>query len=85
VLALSAAPANLASAVPNSFDCIVDIAWDNSGCHRRRGQSHQLRRLRELGGIKRVTGAHRYYMTKAGRAATAAGARLTQAIVIPIT
>jgi DNA-binding HxlR family transcriptional regulator len=38
--------------------------------------SRKLRRLRQLGVIKRVAGTCRYYLTKAGRAATAAAARL---------
>ncbi len=41
--------------------------------------SRQLRRLMDLGVIKRVVGTYRYYLTKAGRAATAAAARLTEA------
>ena len=45
--------------------------------------SRQLRRLRDLGVIKRVAGTYRYYLTKAGRAATAAAGRLTQATIIP--
>jgi len=45
--------------------------------------SRQLRRLLDLGGIKRVRGTDRYYLTKAGRAAIAAGERLTEAVVIP--
>jgi len=45
----------------------------------------RLRRLLDLGAIKRVTGTHRYYLTKAGRAATAVAGRLTQAFVIPQT
>jgi hypothetical protein len=45
--------------------------------------SRQLRRLRDLGVIKRVTGTYRYYLTKAGRAATAAAERLTAAVIIP--
>jgi DNA-binding HxlR family transcriptional regulator len=45
--------------------------------------SRQLRRFRELGVIKRVTATYRYYLTKAGRAATSAAARLTQATIIP--
>jgi len=45
--------------------------------------SRQLRRLLDLGIIKRVTGTYRYYLTKAGRAATAAAARLTEAVIIP--
>jgi DNA-binding HxlR family transcriptional regulator len=45
--------------------------------------SRQLRRLLDLGVIKRATGTYRYYLTKAGRAATAAAERLTQAAVIP--
>jgi len=47
----------------------------------------QLRRLLDLGVIKRVTGTYRYYLTKAGRAATAAAAaaaeQLTQAAIVP--
>ena len=45
--------------------------------------SRHLRRLRDLGVIKRVTGTYRYYMTKAGRAATAAAERLTEATIVP--
>lgn len=45
--------------------------------------SRHLRRLLDLGVIKRVTGTYRYYLTKAGRAATAAAARLTQAVIVP--
>jgi hypothetical protein len=43
----------------------------------------QLRRLLDLGVIKRVTGIYRYYLTKAGRAAAAAAGRLTEAAIIP--
>jgi hypothetical protein len=45
--------------------------------------SRQLRRLLDLGVIKRVTGTYRYYLTKAGRAATAAAECLTVATIIP--
>jgi hypothetical protein len=45
--------------------------------------SRQLRRLLDIGVIKRVTGTYRYYLTKAGRAAVAAAGRLTQAVIIP--
>jgi hypothetical protein len=45
--------------------------------------SRQLRRLLDLGVIKRVVGTYRYYLTKAGRAATAAAERLTAATIIP--
>ena len=45
--------------------------------------SRQLRRLLDIGVIKRVTGTYRYYLTKAGRAATAAAERLTDATFIP--
>ena len=45
--------------------------------------SRQLRRLLDIGVIKRVSGTYRYYLTKAGRAATAAAARLTETIIIP--
>jgi len=44
--------------------------------------SRQLRRLLDLGVIKRVTGTYRYYLTKAGRAATAAAEHLTAATII---
>jgi DNA-binding Lrp family transcriptional regulator len=46
-------------------------------------RSRKLRRLLDIGVIKRVTGTYRYYLTKAGRAATAAAARLTEAAIIP--
>jgi hypothetical protein len=36
-----------------------------------------------LGVIKRVNGRYRYYLTKAGRAATAVAERLIQAVIIP--
>src|ERR1700719_2714297 len=45
--------------------------------------SRQLRRLRDLGVIKRVTGTYRYYLTRIGRAATAALCRVTQTVIIP--
>ena len=45
--------------------------------------SRHLRRLLDLGVIKRVTGTYRYYLTKAGRAATAAAERITEAVLIP--
>ena len=45
--------------------------------------SRHLRRLRDIGVIKRVAGTYRYYLTKAGRAATAAAERLTEATIIP--
>jgi hypothetical protein len=45
--------------------------------------SRQLRRLLDLGAIKRVAGSYRYYLTKAGRAAIAAAERLTAAVIIP--
>jgi DNA-binding MarR family transcriptional regulator len=44
--------------------------------------SRQLRRLLDLGVIKRATGTYRYYLTKAGRAATAAAESLTQTVII---
>jgi hypothetical protein len=47
--------------------------------------SRQLRRLLDLGVIKRATGTYRYYLTKAGRAATAAAEWLAEAAVIPAT
>jgi CRP-like cAMP-binding protein len=45
--------------------------------------SRQLARLRHLGVIKRVLGTYRYYLTRAGRAAIAAGRRLTEHTIIP--
>jgi hypothetical protein len=45
--------------------------------------SRQLRRLRDIGVIKRVTGSYRYYLTRIGRAAVAAACRLTQTTIIP--
>ena len=45
--------------------------------------SRQLARLRHLGVIKRLVGTYRYYLTRAGRAAIAAGRRLTEHTIIP--
>ena len=45
--------------------------------------SRQLRRLRDIGAIKRVAGTYRYYLTRIGRAATAALCRVTQSVIIP--
>ena len=45
--------------------------------------SRQLRRLLDIGVIKRVAGTYRYYLTKAGRAATAAAERLKQTTIVP--
>ena len=45
--------------------------------------TRHLARLRQLGVIKRVTGTYRYYLTRAGRAAIAAGRRLTELTIIP--
>jgi hypothetical protein len=39
--------------------------------------------LLDIGVIKRVTGTYRYYLTKAGRAATTAAERLKQATIVP--
>ena len=46
--------------------------------------SRQLRRMRDIGVIKRVTGTYRYYLTRTGRAATAALCRVTETIIIPM-
>jgi hypothetical protein len=46
--------------------------------------SRQLRRLRDIGVIKRVRGTYRYYLTRMGRAATAALCRVTESIIIPL-
>jgi hypothetical protein len=45
--------------------------------------SRQLRRLRDIGVIKRVKGTYRYYLTRIGRAASAALCRVTQAVIVP--
>ena len=45
--------------------------------------TRHLARLRQLGVIKRATGTYRYYLTRAGRAAIAAGRRLTEHTIIP--
>jgi hypothetical protein len=45
--------------------------------------SQQLRRLLDLGVVKRVAGTYRYYLTRAGRAATAAAARLIEVTIVP--
>jgi DNA-binding HxlR family transcriptional regulator len=45
--------------------------------------SRQLRRLLDLGVVRRVIRTYRYYLTKAGRAATAARERLTAAAIVP--
>jgi hypothetical protein len=45
--------------------------------------SRQLRRLREIGVIKKVAGTYRYSLTRIGRAATAALCRVTQSVIIP--
>jgi DNA-binding HxlR family transcriptional regulator len=45
--------------------------------------STQLHRLRDIGVIKRVAGTYRYYLTRIGRATTAALCRLTQSVIIP--
>ena len=45
--------------------------------------SRQLRRLRDIGAIKQVAGTYRYYLTRIGRAATAALCRVTQSLIIP--
>ena len=44
--------------------------------------SRQLRRLLDIGVVNRVTGTYRYYLTKAGRSAVAAAARLTEAAIV---
>jgi hypothetical protein len=42
-----------------------------------------LRSGQALGVIKRIKGTYRYYLTKAGRAATAAAERLIGAVIVP--
>jgi hypothetical protein len=45
--------------------------------------SRQLCRLLDISVIKRAAGTYRYYLTKAGRAATAAAQQLKQATIVP--
>jgi hypothetical protein len=45
--------------------------------------SRQLKRLRGLGVLKRVTGTYRYYLTRLGRAAIAAACSLTTFSIVP--
>lgn len=45
--------------------------------------SRQIKRLRVFGLIKRVAGSYRYYLTKLGRAATAACVRVTEFTILP--
>ncbi|HLF97737.1 MAG TPA: hypothetical protein VI457_11390, partial [Methylococcaceae bacterium] len=45
--------------------------------------SRQIRRLREFGLIKRVTGTYRYYLTRLGRATIATCSKLTEFLIIP--
>ena len=45
--------------------------------------SRQLRRMRDIGVIKRVAGTYRYYLTRLGRSATAALCHLIQSVLIP--
>ena len=78
--------------------CLAARATKPAGQHRRhpprrpealRGTPHrlwlsrQLRRLRDLGVIKRVAGTYRYYLTRIGRAAIAAACSVTQFRIIP--
>jgi hypothetical protein len=42
-----------------------------------------LRRLRDFGLIKKISGTYRYYLTRLGRNAIAAACRLSQQIIIP--
>jgi DNA-binding HxlR family transcriptional regulator len=45
--------------------------------------TRQLRRLRLLGLIKKVTHTYRYYLTRLGRAAIAAACSLTRFSIVP--
>lgn len=59
-------------------DLIPDLGMFSPGRLTR-----QLRRLRDIGVIKRVTGTYRYYLTKIGRAAAAAAFRITETVIVP--
>jgi hypothetical protein len=45
--------------------------------------SRHLARLRHIGIIRRINGTYRYYLTRIGRAAVAAGCYLTENILVP--
>jgi hypothetical protein len=45
--------------------------------------SRYISRLRKLGLLRRIHGTYRYYLTKIGRAAVAAGSHITENILIP--
>ena len=45
--------------------------------------TRQLRRLRMLGLIKKVTNTYRYYLTRTGRAVIAAACSLTRFNIVP--
>ncbi len=45
--------------------------------------SRHLRRLLDIGVIKRIRGTYRYYLAKAGRGTTAATERLAQGVIVP--
>ena len=45
--------------------------------------SRHLTRLRHIGLIRRISGTYRYYLTRIGRAAIAAGCHITENILIP--
>jgi DNA-binding HxlR family transcriptional regulator len=45
--------------------------------------SRQIKYLRIIGIIKRVTGTYRYYLTKLGRAAIAAWVHATEFTILP--
>ena len=45
--------------------------------------TRHLTRLRHIGRIRRISGTYRYYLTRIGRAATAAGCHITENILIP--
>lgn len=47
------------------------------------GITRYLRRMRDLGLIKKVIGTYRYYLTRLGRSAIAAACRLSEQIIVP--
>jgi hypothetical protein len=60
------------------------ICWCCSSRSLKPGFHGSLRRLCDIGVIKRVKGTYRYYLTRIGRAATAALCRVTHAIIVPV-
>ena len=59
------------------------LAWAAAVQLKPSAMTRQLRRLRALRLIKKVTNTYRYYLTRMGRAAIAAACSLTRFNVVP--